>query len=209
MLESNNIAAEEPPRNSRRYAVSITSLDERGGTQQGQIEDADSNCGICVMVPHEIAGGTPVRIETPEAYAANGKVVSCVPSLSGHRATIALNREERRAHSRIPVREPAHVTVIRPSMPIHSRAWVTDVSEGGLGLSLRDTIAPGSLVRILLDGALIFGEVRHCSNPGNGEYRAGVQIQTVIYRDSNGDPVFPLRSLWTALATTWERFKAK
>jgi hypothetical protein len=63
------------------------------------------------------------------------------------------------------------------------------------------------LLKVVLEGAIAFGEVRHCSPiAGHPEsFKVGLEIETVILR--NEDPsnwLVPARTLWTALSVGFQ-----
>ena len=94
-------------------------------------------------------------------------------------------QQERRNEMRIQVSDEAHVVSLHTHTPVDCAAAVADVSKDGIGLATRIYLPRDLLLKIELDSAIIFGEVRHCSRLlGDPEsFRVGIAIQTVIFRD--------------------------
>lgn len=60
--------------------------------------------------------------------------------------------------------------------------WMVDMSASGIGLKLTSPISTGAWVKIALKSAIMFGEIRHCSQDPSGGFRAGVEIETSLSR---------------------------
>ena len=53
---------------------------------------------------------------------------------------------------------------------------ISDVSQGGLGLTLGGAVEVGARVRVLVDGGVLIGVVAHCRQ-GVGHFCAGIAIE--------------------------------
>ena len=87
---------------------------------------------------------------------------------------------DRRKELRYPCHDPAEVRVVRDgeaSFP----ATIRDISKSGLRVASAVQLTQGSRVEIVLvDQAVVFGEVRYCRAVGQ-EFHAGVLIQQAFY----------------------------
>jgi hypothetical protein len=110
------------------------------------------------------------------------EVVSCEQQSSG-RFTVAVRRVygpqgATRADPRIPVDLSGVLT-----SPSYDRmfARVVDMSQGGLGFELPDSVAVGTRVSVHFACGIAFGEIRHCTRK-SAVYRAGMRTEEFIVR---------------------------
>jgi hypothetical protein len=80
--------------------------------------------------------------------------------------------------------EKVEITVLREGGGVSLTGWIVDISASGLGLKLTSEVSPGAWVKITRKSAIMFGEIRHCSADPNGGFRAGLQIETSLSRNS-------------------------
>jgi anti-sigma factor RsiW len=86
---------------------------------------------------------------------------------------------EKRREPRIPIADPASMTMIYPAHADRVAINVVNVSGGGLKLCVPEFVAPGAVFQILLEGLIITAEVRYCLPVGN-EFHVGVAIQDIF-----------------------------
>jgi hypothetical protein len=90
---------------------------------------------------------------------------------------------ELRSEGRVPVEaQPALVTVLEGCNSDKIPVSVVNISRKGLGLRSDRRIPQDVWVKIDLSYALVFGEVKHCSQDEKG-YRVGIRTDTVIHRE--------------------------
>jgi hypothetical protein len=183
-------------------AIQITSLDDQPTTLTAFVNGFDSGGNLKVAVPAGLTDGLRVRIDAGHKYSASGMVLYTAAEGDKHYATIRIDHDERRRDQRLAVNTRARIVSIQPAMLVDAYARVTDVSRSGIGIFTDASIPPGTLLKIVMDGSIIFAEVRHCSRlNATGHYKVGAEIETVIFRNAS-EPgwVFTPRALWGALS---------
>lgn len=116
---------------------------------------------------------------------------------------VAVQEIDRRRHERIPIAAPAQVISLHSYTSVNCNAQLTDVSISGIGLAVGVEIPRDVLVKIVLDTAIIFGEVRHCSAVADepGSFKVGIEIETVVFRGGDqNDWSLALRVLWAKVS---------
>jgi hypothetical protein len=182
--------------------IQITSLDDRPTTLDAFVNGFDAGGNLKVAVPEGLTDGLRVRIDAGRKYSASGLVLSTAAEGDKHYATIRIDHDERRRDQRISVNTKARIVAIHPPMLVDADARVTDVSWSGIGIFTDASIPPGTLLKVIMDGAIAFAEVRHCTRlNATGHYKVGLEIETVIFRNAS-EPgwVFTPRALWGALS---------
>ncbi len=91
----------------------------------------------------------------------------CAPSL------------EQRREPRYPVSKTGIVHPVHPTERDRLQAYVMDLSSSGMKLRIEKQLVPGTEVQVLLDDAIIFGQVRHCTESA-GRYNVGVLVLDVL-----------------------------
>ncbi len=190
--------------------VTVTPLEGEPKVLSAAINGTDRNGVFRLSLRQPLAEGTTVRIAAGENYRATGRVLYSLPYKGWHYATIRILQDERRRDVRINISEPAQIISLQPELAaIECQASVSDVSKSGIGLVMSTPIPRDVLLKIVLDSAIIFGEVRHCtcraSEPGS--FKVGVEVQTVIFRDNDeGRSKWSLspRQLWTRLSVGFQ-----
>jgi PilZ domain len=86
--------------------------------------------------------------------------------------------EKRREH-RIPLDSPGQMQAFSPFSPEKFRVQMMDVSRNGLKLRTPQFVARGAMVQVVIEEAIILGEVRYCI-PAEGEFDMGIQILDLI-----------------------------
>jgi hypothetical protein len=85
---------------------------------------------------------------------------------------------ERRRHARVPTDQSASITVIRfPLKPVGGR--VLDASEGGLKLTVSESLESGTLVQVRLANMFVLAEVRYCLRQVI-EFHVGIETKDVF-----------------------------
>lgn len=189
--------------------IHITYLDDRRTTVAAFVNGFDAGGNLKVAVAEGLIDGSRVMIDAGHQYSALGMVLSTADEDDKHYATIRIDGDERRRNQRITVNTTAHIVAIHPNMPVDTDARVTDVSRSGIGIFTDVYIPPDTLLRVVMDGAIAFAEVRHCSRlNATGHYRVGLEIETVIFRNAS-EPgwVFTPRALWGAFSLAVRKFR--
>lgn len=175
------------------------------GTQRelhGTLRATDSRSILRLALQRPLSDGTEVRIHVGAKYTTTGRVLYSSPRGSCHHITI--QQDERRQERRIAVAQTARIVSLQPQLaPIDCRAWVVDVSKTGLGLKTAVHIPCDLLLKVVIDSAIIFGEVRHCSIVSNARasFKVGVEIRCVLFRDNRKtNRRFSPTVLWSSLA---------
>jgi hypothetical protein len=86
--------------------------------------------------------------------------------------------EKRREH-RVPFDSPGKMQAFSPFSPEKFRVQMMDVSRNGLKLRTPQFVARGAMVQVVIEEAIILGEVRYCI-PAEGEFDMGIQILDLI-----------------------------
>ena len=160
---------------------------EAGGadTLSAAISGTDRNSVLRLELERPLPEGAVVRINAGRHYSTTGQVLYSLPYRGLHYATIGVQKDERRRESRIKVAETARVMSLQAHESVNCRAYVANVSKSGIGLVTEVRVSKGVLLKVTMNSAIVFGEVRHCtprkSEPG--VYDVGLEIQTVIFRD--------------------------
>ncbi len=111
-----------------------------------------------------------------EANAFLKKVLATPPSYSA---------TEKRSEPRVPTDDPASLHILSPLIDERFAIRVLDVSRNGLKLSSPVRLQPGMLVQVRIRNIIAIGEVRHCTNVGDG-FRAGVHLDDVLTHNEPG-----------------------
>jgi PilZ domain len=83
-----------------------------------------------------------------------------------------------RRETRVPIDRPVQLTVYgQPDR--HYSAKVKNVSGRGLGIELESPVSIGSALKIVLEDAILLGEVIYCRNQGDVWY-AGVELEQAL-----------------------------
>jgi len=88
---------------------------------------------------------------------------------------------ERRREPRFSTEGSATIQSLNPFSLNFSAVSILDVSKGGLRLESKERLGFGTLIRVRLNSAIIFGDVRYC-NPSGEKFDVGIQIQDVFCR---------------------------
>ena len=126
-----------------------------------------------------------VLIESHGCYCTAGQLMYSLPHPESPHAAIGIFPAERRKALRIKVTDTARLISLQWQLSVvDCPAQVSDVSWYGVGLITAIPIACGMLVKIVLDRAIVFGEVRHCTRltESGSSFRVGVEIELVIFR---------------------------
>ena len=143
-------------------------------------------------------------------YSATATVLYSVGASDEHWATIQIDQEDRRREPRIAVNTKARLEIFNSNVKTAADAWVTDISESGLCITTDQPIPCDTLLKIVVDGAIIFAETRHCRQVAGviGSYKIGVQIQTVIlHGEAEPDWQHTPAELWGSLALAVRSFQ--
>lgn len=191
--------------------IRITSLDGLETAVPGVVNGLGSGGTLRVSVPSHLTAGMPVRIDAGLQFSASGKVLFSSTQGDKHYATIGIDPDERRRDPRITVNGKAHIVSVDPPMLIDANARVTDVSRSGIGIFTDASIPQGTVLKIVTEGSLIWGQVRHCTRlSATGHYKAGIEIETVIFRgEASPGGSFSPQALWGALAVALRRFRIR
>jgi hypothetical protein len=111
---------------------------------------------------------------------------------------------ERRREHRIPTDEPATMQKFSPFSPKQILIMITDASRNGLRVRSPHFATPGTIVQVVIKGAIIFGEVRHCVAAGT-ELDAGIQIQDGPYKKAG---LASADDLWSSMKTSSKKRQA-
>jgi hypothetical protein len=192
--------------------ITIACQDDEPNAFPAWIASLDAGGIVRVQVPRELREGTRIQVQAGPEYSAAATVLYSVGSNDQHWATIQIHREDRRRQPRIPVDTEARMIIQHPGAPSAANARVTDVSKSGLGLTTDQVVASHTLLKIILDGAIIFAEARHCHEVGGSipSYRVGVEIQTVILSgEAEPDWQHTPKELWGSLAVAVRTFQGQ
>jgi hypothetical protein len=187
--------------------VTVTTFEGQPVTLAGTINGVDLSGVLRVSLRRPLSEGTTVLVEAGGRYSTTGRVLYSLQHGDRHYATIGIQADERRREDRISVAETAQILSLQPHAPVNCRARVADVSKSGIGLITPIRIPRSVLLKVVLEGAIVFGEVRHCSPIAEHpeSFKVGLEIETVVFR--NEDPsnwLVPARTLWTALSVGFQ-----
>jgi hypothetical protein len=192
--------------------ISITCLDGEQNSFPALITSLGGGGILRVRVPRSLPEGTRVQVHAGLENSGTATVLYSVGANDQYWATIQIHRDDRRREPRIAVNTIARIVVFHSSLTIAADARVTDVSKSGLGLITDQPIPRDAMLKIVLDGAILFGEIRYCSEVGGSirSYRIGVQIQTVILNgEADPDWQHTPAELWGSLALAVRTFQGR
>ena len=193
--------------------LTVTPLGGQPLALDASMSGTDNNGILRIALRRSLEEGTIVRIAAGQKYSTTGRVLYSLPYAGLHYATISVEENGRRKEARIKVAEAAHVVSLEPRAPIDCHACVADVSKSGLGLIMPVYMTRDVLLKITLDSAIVFGEVRHCTarTTDPGSFTVGVEIQTVIFRDEKEPSSWPItpRVLWATLSVGFQNLVAR
>ncbi len=166
---------------------------------------------VRVRVPRELPEGTRIQLQAGAEQLGTATVLYSVGSNGHHWATIQIHREDRRRDPRIAVNTEARLIVFHSTLKITVQALVADVSKSGLSLITEQPIPREVLLKVVLKGAIVFGETRYCRSAGAVKsYRIGVQIKTVILNgEAEADWQHTPSQLWGSQALAVHTFQAQ
>ena len=78
----------------------------------------------------------------------------------------SLRAGERRSETRLPIDDPAIVTILQVASHPHIEGYVLNTSKSGLRLGLPVPLEPGALIQIRRKGAITMAEVRYAVPAG-------------------------------------------
>ena len=82
----------------------------------------------------------------------------------------------KRSEPRFSSGDDAIVQELNPLSFDRQRVRIVDISKNGLGILAPQAVLPGAIVQIRIKKMVELGEVRHCSESGNKEYRIGLRL---------------------------------
>ena len=175
------------------------------------ITSLDAGGIVRVSLECELAEGMRIQVHAGPEYSAAATVLYSVGSERQHFATIQIDQDERRREPRIAVDTKARVVVFH-DLKTAIDARVTDVSKSGLALMTDQPIPCDALVKVVLDGAIVFAQTRHCRQIDETipSYKVGVEIQAVIL-DGEAEPDWrhTPKELWGSLAVAVRTFQGQ
>jgi hypothetical protein len=192
--------------------ITIACQDDESNPFPAWIASLDAGGIVRVMVPRELPEGTRIQVHSGPEYSAPATVLYSVGSNDRHWATIQMHREDRRRQPRIVVDTDARMILQHAGASSAVNARVTDVSKSGLGLMTDQIVASDTPLKIILDGAIIFAEARHCQEVCGSapSYKVGVEIQTVILSgEAEPDWQHTPKELWGSLAEAVRAFQGQ
>jgi hypothetical protein len=86
--------------------------------------------------------------------------------------------EKRREH-RVPFDGYGQTQAFNPFSPAKFRVQMMDVSRNGLKVRTPQFVARGAMVQVIIQEAIILGEVRYCI-PSAGEFDMGIHILDLV-----------------------------
>jgi hypothetical protein len=89
---------------------------------------------------------------------------------------------DRRYNQRITADLPVQLTLLETSQIATGRLF--DLSESGIGITLRHAVDPGDMVKIEILGIVFYGQIAY-STPEAGGYRTGVYVEPALLDASN------------------------
>lgn len=186
--------------------VTVTPLEGRPYPLDASVSGTDRNGILRIALRRPLEEGSIVRIASGDKYSTTGRVLYSLPRDGFHYATIGIDPVNRRKETRIQVAENAFVRSMQPVAPIECHVCVADVSKSGMGFIAPVYIPRDLLLKIVLDSAIVFAEVRHCTalTEAPGSFKVGVEIQTVILRDKEEQSRWPA-TLWANLSARFHR----
>jgi hypothetical protein len=149
-----------------------------------------SDGAVQVLLPEFVDEGSRVSVEISARCAVQGEVRYCSPYQRSYCAGIYFEPSGTRRFRALPrfaVEEDAVLAVMSCPTRNQLEAHVTDASRSGLGLIVRRPLQAHDWVRVETRSCVVFGDVVHCQAHLDGGYRAGLTIESVIFR-FDGDP---------------------
>ncbi len=190
--------------------VTITRLDDEPNSFPALIASIGGGGIVRVQMPYELPEGTRLQVCNGPQDLGTATVLYSVGSNDQHWTTIQIHRDDRRRDPRIPVNTSARLVIFHSSLTIVADARVTDVSKSGLGLVTDRPVPLHAMLKVVLDGAILFAETRYCrqTDDATGSYQVGAQVQTVILNgEADPDWMHTPKELWGALALAVRKFE--
>jgi hypothetical protein len=100
---------------------------------------------------------------------------------------------EKRRERRFRISQTASIYSFNPRRVEKTPLKLLDVSSSGLGISTAQPLHCGSEIQVLLENALVLGEVRYCAPVGHA-FHSGIRIESVL-RWSRSRSVHPVNSI--------------
>jgi hypothetical protein len=151
-----------------------------------------SNGAVQVLLPEFMSEGSQVRVEFSARCTVSGEVKYCNPYQRSYCVSIyfeALAFRGSRSFPRLEVQEDAMVAVMNCPARSQLFARVTDASKSGLGLILRRPLQANDWVRVETHSCVVVGNIVYCRMHAGGGYKAGLEIETVVFRSGIGPAV--------------------
>jgi len=89
----------------------------------------------------------------------------------------SIRADERRAAPRRCVSEPCTVVAFNGSEFVRAKGAVRDVSDGGMRVTTSLKAQRGSNLKVYLRLGTVVGDVRHCTNNGDGTFDVGIAVE--------------------------------
>jgi hypothetical protein len=86
---------------------------------------------------------------------------------------------ERRSETRLPIDDPAIVTILQVASHPHLECRILETSKSGLRLGLPVPLEPGVLIQIRQKATITMAEVRYCI-PAGGGFHIGARILSTM-----------------------------
>jgi PilZ domain len=137
-----------------------------------------------LVAPIALSEGLNVDVALGHGANINTRVINCTRDRHSHTLRLGINGDRRR-HARVAVEQPAVIRTLHPEGP-QQDVTIIDVSLGGLGMLIADELLKGTQLEIVVPGAVVFGDVRHCART-DGHYHVGVRMQSVVTGKGSGN----------------------
>jgi hypothetical protein len=150
------------------------------GEQQNErvIRAWDEACAQYIMV-EKAAAELTVVIAGAQKGKSSGSAAPCSSQLAQSDTTAAVVSREQRGAPRFVTQDTVGVQPLNPLSSESVQASLENVSRGGMRLRTAIMLGTGTLIKLHLRSAIMFGEVRYCESSGN-KFFIGIQFSDAL-----------------------------
>ena len=138
----------------------------------------DEACAQYIMV-EKAAAELTVVIAGAQKGKSNGSAAPCSSQLAQSDTTAAVVSREQRGAPRFVTQDTVGVQPLNPFSSESVQASLENVSRGGMRLRTATMLGTGTLIKLHLRSAIMFGKVRYCESSRN-KFFIGIQFSDAL-----------------------------
>ena len=143
------------------------------------LQDDDLRCYLLGRLPGDRVAAIDSHLE--DCKECGGRLVEAVRFVSqlAQSTTAAVVSREQRGAPRFLTQDTVGVQPLNPFSSESVQASLENVSRGGMRLRTATMLGTGTLIKLHLRSAIMFGEVRYCEGRGN-DFFIGIQFSDAL-----------------------------